>query len=39
MFPSGDLMERGAPSPEPMVYSFIPLLESPVKELSIIIWH
>jgi hypothetical protein len=39
VFPNGDLMERGAPFPEPMVYSFIHLFESPVKELSMIMWH
>jgi len=39
MLPNGDLMERDAPFPEPIVYSFIRLFESSVKELSIIIWH
>jgi hypothetical protein len=39
VFPTGDLMERGIPFPEPMVYSFIHLSESTVKELSITIWH
>jgi hypothetical protein len=39
VFPTGDLMDRGTPFPEPMVNSFIHLSESTVKEFSITIWH